>query len=412
MSTWKPITRIDINGGLPVREGLLLSEGDSPLFVPFVSSQPLVNAVPGGRASKVKRAVIMAQPYSGEPMSLSQIYTMFCSFMSQVIYNQGALDGTLFIAILLPEDNYENLTLASGAWDPNTLPEDATMDYWASAGDYTNGADSVRGKFSSFEVFDRLVELVQSRTMDAFPNLDTITLWGYSGGCKFLSRWAFFSETLVQEAGKAKVQVVGGGCNNFMYFDRYRPSAACTPNESIGEHSPCDSFYSASKASTDCDKYDHYPYGFGYVPSKYGYLRRILEQDERLEELKWSFANKSVAFLVGSWDDCNCKAGREGTFTNGPFCYHPQPHCNDCFPDAPYGVDVEVVGGSCAKELTGRTRLQRLSIWGGYLADFYNRTYGISYKLASAKYVGGHDIQAFYGMPLFIEMTLGNPQHR
>merc|ERR1712194_371369 len=98
----------------------------------------------------------------------------------------------------------------------------------------------------------------------------------------------------------------------------------------------------------DCDKYDHYPYGLGYVPSKYGYLRRILEQGERLEELKWSFANKSVAFLVGSWDDCNCKAGREGTFTNGPFCYHPEPHCNDCFPDAPYGVDVEVVGGSCA----------------------------------------------------------------
>merc|ERR1712194_173423 len=322
----------------------------------------------------------------GEPVSLSQIYTMFCSFMSQVIYNQGALDGTLFIAILLPEDNYENLTLASGIWDPNTLPEDATMDYWASAGDYTNGADGVRGNFLSFEVFDRLVELVQSRTMDAFPNLDTITLWGYSGGCKFLSRWAFFSEALVQEAGKAKVQVVGGGCNNFMYFDRYRPSAACTPNESTVEHSPCGSFYSASKANTDCDKYDHYPYGLGYVPSKYGYLRRILDEDKRLEELKRSFADKSVAFLVGS--------------------------CNDCFPDALYGVDAEVVGGSCAKELTGRTRLQRLSIWGGYLADFYNRTYGISYELATAKYVGGHDIQAFFGMPLLIEMTLGRPQHR
>jgi hypothetical protein len=165
-------------------------------------------------------------------------------------------------------------------------------------------------------------------------------------------------------------------------------------------------------ANTDCDKYDHYPYGLGYVPSKYGYLRRILDQDERLEELKRSFADKSVAFLVGSWDDCNCKAGREGTFTNGPFCYHPS--CNDVFPDVGGldGLDVEVVGGSCAKEVTGRTRLQRLNIWAGYLADFYNRTYGISYKLASAKYVGGHDIHAFFGMPLLVEMTLGNPQHR
>ena len=103
-----------------------------------------------------------------------------------------------------------------------------------------------------------LTPLVQSTT--PFPNLQHVSLGGFSAGAQLLSRWSFFSSSLMPESAphQHRMAVVSDG-STYLYVTGDRPVQECLPLNNSGPTHSCGRFVRPSTAN--CPQYDAYKYG-------------------------------------------------------------------------------------------------------------------------------------------------------
>jgi len=368
-------------------------------WLPIVTSQKFLGVKQSSKSSKVRKAVIVMQEYSGDNFELKGTFWDICTFMRDVMIPQDAFDETLVLMPWFPESKYKLKPEDYDGEAGNAIG--LKLLEWDDPDHYARASDSKEG-VSVFQVIDRLVEILQSDVgAERFPNLDTVTISGFSGGCKTATRWAALSEKALD--GRLRVQVSGAGCNSFLFLDSYRPAPSCRPKRSTGKKWKCNSF----QAGIDCDRYDNWEHGLAYVGQEYSYIRRITNNRTLREKTIKDFVSKHVQFMSGDEDDCNCNTDEE--VDNANYCYHPfKPFCNDVYPDA-CGIFAVcgTVGGSCTKNVQGWTRLQRFINYMGYLTDFYSRSYGISFEPEQHLYSGAHHKKGYMQSKHFVRLVYG-----
>lgn len=316
----------------------------------------------------------------------------------------GALNETLLI---FPWFIEEFVTLPSDRWCGNatqTLPAVHFQD----SDDYASGGESEFGKISPFDVFDTILDLLQANLVSVLPNVQSIDIVGYSGGCKIASRWAFFSPHAMSQSRRARVRTTAGGCAHYLYLDSTRPDSSCLSAEGHGPGDACWKFSkptSFADSEEGCPKSNVIDKGLGEVPENHSYVQHILGNKETLSKTIDDFPKKHVLFMVGSEDACNCLD--QDKYKNPTYCFHPfKFFCNDVYPDyVAWASTTGVVGGSCAKNLQGWSRAQRASNYMGHLEDFYSKR-GVEFTPLHAVHEGAHcyacmlkkpDFQKFLG---------------
>lgn len=369
-------------------------------WLPFATSLKILGASPSSQSMKVRKAVIIVQEYSGSTFPLSGIYVDLCRFMKNVMVPEDAYEETLLLMPWFPEVTTH---LDPKDWDGEAGNATGLRTLlWENPGVYARGSDSKEG-VSVYQVIDRFVEILQSDVgATRFPNLDAVTIIGYSGGCKLSTRWATLSDWALD--GRVRVQAAGGGCNSFLFFDAYRPARTCRPKRSTGKHWTCDAFEVPEK---ECDGYDNWEHGIDHVSQDYSYIRKVIHDRNLREKMIKDFMSKRILFMNGDQDDCNCNT-EEGV-NNADHCYHPfKPFCNDVYPDA-CGIFAVcgTVGGSCTKNVQGWTRLQRFTNYMAYLTDFYKREYGVDFHPKHYLHGGAHHEAGFTGNKHFRSLVYG-----
>jgi len=267
-------------------------------------------------------------------------------------------------------------------------------------GIWLKGNDAAHHNYSSFAMVDMLVDLLRGRN---FPDLQGITIAGFSAGCQMVSRWAFFSNA-ADDGQSPPVTAVVGDCSSYMYLDQFRPSKSCSPRRNTGIHHSCKSF----EKPTTCAAFNNYKYGIDVSYKELrenSYLKRLYlsySPKDRLEV----FAKKDMRFLLGSEDFCNCRdidqANETACFHKDLKCHYTKfPGCCDTFPDSKHSNVVDI---HCAAMLQGSNRLQRGLNYIAYLEDLY-ASHDIAYSPKVAFFNGSHDNVAWAMSPAFRHWT-------
>jgi hypothetical protein len=392
---WSPT-----NDCTAVKHALVMEGSGGKGFMPFFSTMSLDK--PTSSSRKITTVVIWAQPFSGSAFQQSDTKATLCHVVNEVVRPHDMQDETLVIAPWFAE---ERVGLKSEQWAKDG-PKNLNMLWWESPTTYTSGKDDEAFGISAFAVLDNFVSFLQEDAARAFPNLERISVVGYSGGGKLLTRWSILSDVLVAGAGRAKVTVTAGAANSYLYLDARRPEQACNPMSSK-QVAKCDSF-EVPKSTHGCSDYDHWPYGLAHVPSTgYSYVHPVTKDANLLKKKLATLPGKSILTLVGSKDFCNCNDADEG-FDNDGSCYHPSPFvCSDCYPDTPWGLPVGIVGGSCKKKFAGNNRRQRLTNYMQYLSYYFRHEFGVEYQPTYALFPGAHHREHFWESSEFASMVLG-----
>lgn len=225
-----------------------------------------------------------------------------------------------------------------------------------------------------------------------------------------LSRWSFYSRTLVKGRYRANVTAILGGCGSYLYFDKNRPHPECSPLRHTGTEHSCD--YFAQPATDACTTFDTYKYGLsleGYH-IKNTYLMSFGDYNKTVEAARADFKDKDLRFLFGDADVCSCNI--PGYVNAYPSCY-PQLGGVPCLPNAAGGSSgydsccdtfpggtKNNVAFTCEAILQGSNRLQRGLNYMSYLRDFHARRQE-SYSPVWGTFTGGHDSNAAYTSEVF-----------
>jgi len=270
------------------------------------------------------------------------------------------------------------------------------------------------------------------------PNLERITIVGFSAGAQIVNRWALFSPmepqliqndakmlqgqhpnadatgtTVAQDSAaqsaKASVTVraiVADG-SSYVYLDQRRPDPkACNQGKDTGSNHTCTAFAVPGSSSVEaCPMYNDFKYGLAnlsYRAEKSLYIAPFATDAARLSAAATAFASvKDVRYVFGTQDVCNCNVP---LFINADACYIPHatcspdsyggPHCCDTYPDT---RTENAVAHTCSAMLEGTNRLQRGLNYIGYLAAYSNNTVSPKHGF----FDGGHNNTAFYASSIF-----------
>lgn len=220
--------------------------------------------------------------------------------------------------------------VTASAWaSGRTLPSTAKLSsaWWPKAGAVTgwsHGGDGADGRTSSFEVLDGIVAaLAASKHAGRFPNLERITVCGFSGGGQLVSRWALFSPVATtnsltsggSSSGGSRTRG-GGGINpvavrtiaadggSWLYLSPERPDPYwCSPLHDTGTNHSCPRYLEPARG--DCSGYDDYYFGLRQVQAAGSYFTRFTPAV--LAEAVSTYVNRTdIKFMVGTGDACNC----------------------------------------------------------------------------------------------------------
>lgn len=351
---------------LPYRHGLLL--GDTGRFLPYFSSHSL-----GRERAEVTEATIWVHGVFGDANQ------MFCD-AADAAKKAGARDSTLVVAPW-----FGDLRMEASVWSSEETLGAASSTCWHEA-DWLDGDDSVDDEgMSSYALLDRLVQEIQSAQL---PNLQRITVAGFSAGCQMVSRWALFSEVARQTT------VVVGDCGTYLYLDHRRPAENCSKLENTGVHHSCDSFLEPSLSS--CPEYNHYKEGLDlkHVTGN-SYLLPFASDASKLDKAIDNFARTDFRLLLGSDDFCNCNA--EG-MRNEAACFaadHGVPSLfSGCCDTKPDSTDRNEVDFDCKAMLQGSNRLQRGLNYASHLENVFSAR-GVAYTPKVAFFEGMHNTGAW-----------------
>ena len=204
-----------------------------------------------------------------------------------------------------------------------------TCDTWLEGGVSNEG----RG-LSSFAVMDALVAQLQKD----FPNLNTITIAGFSAGAQMVQHYIGFSSDVAST--KLKLRFVVSDPGSWLYFDnvRAKPYLGDSPvaweNCKGGAEGLGDCEIKFGQPAPGCAAANSWKYGLENLPS---YLIRNSEQ------ARARYASADVHYLEGALDSSKAK----GTY---------------------YGI----LDKSCAAQAQGPYRLQRGVVFAAYSRAFLN----------------------------------------
>lgn len=355
------------------REALQGNDGE---FYPFLSSQPFEKLAPA-----IEYAIIWIHGFSGKADEY------FC-------------DGELYVE----EMGFKSKTITIAPWFGSKAPfqgnywsdkltEHHTMKVWGPVRWMTGevGLKAFwRQTLTSFEMVDTLIKMLKRKHI--YPNLKRITIAGFSAGCQFASRYAFFSSSPLPKKGEADVQVVASNCGSYMYLDEHRPARSCREAQDTGPNHTCDSWEIPEGTA-------------GFNSYKLG-LEGVVYSPEALKQLQKLFPRKNIKFLLGTEDVCNCNSA---TYNNPELCgqiancapnVRPHQQCCDTFPD---NTVLNVFDTKPASMLQGSNRFQRGLNYMYYLRHFYNSSSFPTFDT----FFGGHNAKAFSRSSSFARWTFG-----
>jgi len=164
--------------------------------------------------------------------------------------------------------------------------------YWTDDG-WKSGDDSVGLAVSSFDVVDRIAEIVVEGA--AFPNLELVTIVGHSAGGQFTQRYAAGNPTQ-QAYPTLRFNYVVMNASSYLYLNAYRPVTGTVDEFAI---------------PSGCRDYDEYKYG---IVARNRYMNRI-----SAPVLVSRYPLRHVTYLVGVDDisrtndlDASCEAEAQG----------------------------------------------------------------------------------------------------
>lgn len=292
---------------------------------------------------------------------------------------------------------------------------------WMDGGDNTPG-NGVPGDFtSSFDALDTLITGVKQQGL--FPNLQLITVTGFSAGGQMINRFSWATEIDSQTSTAARnrrnkmlglrleafvpVRYIVSDASSYLYLSPQRPIASCLPlyNNGYGSNVTCNKFTIPANVSATCKGYDEWKFGLSLTPppKAHRYLEAITKEPGGVTNRTRAFFKKDVRLILGGQDVCNCNV--KG-FVNDPTCYIPNvtcspskysgPTCCDTYPDA---VSNDIANGY-ESLLQGYDRLQRGMIYFAFLAWLqkgYTAVYAIvpTMKHNSAQYLSSSAFQAW-----------------
>jgi hypothetical protein len=164
--------------------------------------------------------------------------------------------------------------------------------YWTDSG-WKSGDDSVGLPASSFDVVDRLAEIVVDG--GAFPSLELVTVVGHSAGGQFTQRYAA-GNTTQQAYPTLKFNYVIMNPSSYLYLNRYRPVTGTVDEFAI---------------PSGCRDYDEYKYG---LDARNRYMSTI-----SAAAVISQYPQRHVTYLVGADDisrtndlDTSCEGEAQG----------------------------------------------------------------------------------------------------
>ncbi len=158
-------------------------------------------------------------------------------------------------------------------------------------------------KANSFEVMDRIVQLLADKTK--FPNLKAIVLAGHSGGGQYMQRYAASNQ--VEQKTPIPIRYVVSNPSSYVYLNdaRPRPDAVCTPD------GKCTGPFGPYWDRVNCTGYNRYRYG---LEGATGYTATI-----GANTIRRQFPARNVTYLIGDLDqlqdadlDKSCAAQAQG----------------------------------------------------------------------------------------------------
>lgn len=358
-------------------------EGSDSEFYPFLSSVGFKQHNP-----HLKYAIIWIHGFSGKADEY------FCDaekFVNEI--GPGVSESTINIAPWFGA----KAEFPGHLWHGKLTPEQK-MKVWGPVswitGEVGAKADAKKRNLhlTSFELVDTLVAVLRNRTL--YPNLETITISGFSAGCQFASRYAFFSLSPLPAPGKAEVQIIAANCGSYMYLDERRPAKNCRADFDTGSGHTCEEF-SVPEMKHAIRNYNKYKLG----------LEQTMYSDLALEYIKMVFPQKKVRFLLGDQDVCNCNSV---SYHNPEFCAHiakcspslTHGQCCDTFPD---NTVLNVFDNKSESMTQGSNRFQRGLNYMYYLRKYYDTDSFPEFDI----FHGGHDMRAFSRDLKFIEWSFG-----
>jgi len=340
----------------------------------------------------------------------------------------------------------------SPCWARQPGGQSFTSSLWSVGGNSTpiTAADGDEFTISSFTLIDKLISsfMPGGEWAMSFPNIQKVTLMGFSEGASLMNKWSFFSDMPL--VTNPLVTVVYGDATTYMYFDNNRPTVGCRAEMNTGTEHTCTNYtvpapdackiYATNPpadteiegwSSTSIEGYNVYEYGLGInlddpslyssttVYAPYGYIGKYLLDDSATEVLLDKFPKKNIKSVQGAKDACNCGSINYQNMQN-EWCYPtvnppsipPNPNtpfcttnlfggmmgtytCCDTWPDSFAGISGnDQAGGSCREMLGGTNRLQRAMNYKSHLEGFYAAR-GVNYTLPMKFFLGQHNSSAF-----------------
>jgi len=120
-----------------------------------------------------------------------------------------------------------------------------------------------------------------------FPNLERVTVNGFSAGAQLASRWSIFSPYANNDAGlelDLTVRTVVADGSSYVYLDETRPVDYCTTLEDTGTNHSCDSYEIPLSADT-CSSYNGWKYGLDFTNLTANVYLEVRLNAERSDEI-------------------------------------------------------------------------------------------------------------------------------
>ena len=284
----------------------------------------------------------------------------------------------------------KSLSWASASGNPQS---------WLSCGD----AQTTGGVYGSCDVLDALLQ--QLRDGKLLPDLELVTLAGFSAGGQLVHRYAFLSGSgsdntdqvvgndALYDASVGAVRFVVSDPSTYLYHDAKRPDVGvCSPLQDTGVAHACTAFGVPAHVSGSCGEYDDFKLGLA-PGSLFGYAQRRLcpttaaaadeaascPTEAAVAEALANFLSKNLTLLLGGDDSCNCQSTG---FINSAWCtavQHGLTCCVDTYPDAGFVQNTttgswicpdNALATDCGAMLQGSNRLQRGLNYYGYLRAY------------------------------------------
>ena len=270
------------------------------LFLPVYASARFADAGAPPNAS-VTAVVVFLHGLGGNANDY------FCDGVQAVRAAGRAGGSTLVVAPWFGNEQVYDSAWGAGG-DDSAISVYWTTSRWMGGGNISPGASKAAQFTTAFDCLDALVTRLSSRQL--FPNVQIVTLVGFSAGAQLSSRYAFATPLGAPRdvGGSPRLRFIVSDPGSYLYLDDRRPAAACRVPRNTGPGATCADFEVPPEAPRVCPTYDDYKYGLAL--GSLSNLNLYLAPMDTNATLKGAaierFAEKDVVYIFGTRDVCNC----------------------------------------------------------------------------------------------------------